>query len=55
MKKFIFTESQIRKILTHEINEQVPTQGKCVEGLFKNSFVEGPNSNITEKIKNRKV
>jgi hypothetical protein len=54
MKKYIFTESQIKKILTHQINEQVPTQGKCIEGLFKNSFVEGSNTNITEKIKTGK-
>ena len=54
MKKYIFTDNQIRKILTHQINEQIPTEGKCVEGLLKNSYIKNPNPNITEKIKTTK-
>lgn len=51
MKKYIFTESQLRKILTHQINEQASIEGKCVEGLLKNSILTTPDRNISEKLK----
>lgn len=42
MKKYIFTENQIKKVITDVINEQTSTKGKCVESLFKDSIVDNP-------------
>jgi hypothetical protein len=51
MKKYIFTESQIKKIIDKEINEQNPM---CGEGLLKNAFINNEKPNIREKIKTGK-
>ena len=51
MKKYIFTESQIKKIIDKEINEKSPM---CSEGLLKNAFIDQEKPNIREKIKNGK-
>lgn len=51
MKKYIFTESQIKKIIDVEINEQNPM---CGEGLLKDAIIKDETPNIREKIKNGK-
>jgi hypothetical protein len=54
MKKFIFTESQIKKIISNEINEQDQSQTLCVESLLKNAIVDGKNSEIGKILSNGK-
>lgn len=54
MKKYIFTENQVKKIITDVINEQTSTEGKCVESLFKNVIVKGKNLDISNKIKSNR-
>lgn len=51
MKKYILTETQVKKIINQVINEQIPTKGKCVTSLFKNSIIDGDNSDAANKIK----
>lgn len=51
MKKYIFTESQIKKIIDKEIDEQNPM---CGEGLLKNAIIDDEKPNIREKIKTGK-
>ena len=46
MKKFIFTESQIKKIITHQINEQNPL---CAKNLLKNANVLSPGPMFPEE------
>lgn len=51
MKKYIFTESQIKKVISNVVNEQIPTKGKCMESLFKNVIVQGNDQETVNKIK----
>jgi|LauGreDrversion4_2_1035121.scaffolds.fasta_scaffold07334_4 hypothetical protein len=51
MKKYIFTESQIKKIIDTQINEQ---NSMCGEGLLKNAIIDDEKPNIREKIKTGK-
>ena len=52
MKKFIFTESQIKKIVSHQINEQ---NAMCAKNLFKNATIntagsKTPQNNVKSAI-----
>lgn len=47
MKKFIFTESQIKKIISHQINEQ---NAMCAKNIFKNATI---NLNGTKQPENQ--
>lgn len=56
MKKFIFTESQIKKIISHQLDEQ---NAMCSKNLFKNasinlSGVNHPESKIKSLIQTGK-
>lgn len=45
MKKFIFTESQIKKIISHQINEQ---NAMCTQNLLKNAAINLAGTNQPE-------
>lgn len=45
MKKFIFTESQLRKLISHQINEQ---NAMCAQNLFKNATINLAGTNQPE-------
>lgn len=55
MKKYIFTENQIKKVITDVINEQTSTKGKCAESLFKDSIVDDPKLKNIINTKNFEV
>jgi hypothetical protein len=54
MKKYIFTESQLKKVISNVVNEQTTTKGKCVESSFKNVIVQDNNPQTVNKIKSNK-
>lgn len=50
MKKYIFTESQVKKIISNEINEQVSPQSNCVETVLKNSILENKTPQLLKAL-----
>jgi hypothetical protein len=56
MKKYIFTENQIKKIIDNQLNEEVSTsRTSSVSGTIKNATTIQGTINIIKRLKTQKV